>query len=31
MIPFFTVQWWLNRRHVLPPSSISRPADTQRV
>jgi uncharacterized membrane protein len=30
-IPFFTVQWWLNRRHVLPPSSISQLTATRRV
>ena len=30
-IPFFTVQWWLNRKSEIPPSSISQLTDTQRV
>jgi len=31
MIPFFTVQRWLNRKSAIPPSSISQLTDTQRV
>ena len=30
-IPFFTVRRWLNRKTVLPPSSISQLSDTQPV
>jgi Predicted membrane protein (DUF2306) len=30
-IPFFTARWWLNRKSVTPPSSISQLTDTQRV
>jgi len=30
-IPFFTVQWWLNRKTVMPPSSISQLTNMQRV
>jgi uncharacterized membrane protein len=30
-IPFFAVRRWLNRKSVLPPSSISQLSDTQRV
>ncbi len=30
-IPFFTVRWWLNRKSVLPPSSISQLTGTHRV
>jgi hypothetical protein len=30
-IPFFTVQRWLSRKSVIPPSSISQLTDTQRV
>jgi uncharacterized membrane protein len=30
-IPFFTVRRWLNRKTVMPPSSISQLSDTQRV
>ncbi len=31
MIPFAAVQRWLNRKTVMPPSSISQLTDTQRV
>jgi uncharacterized membrane protein len=31
LIPFFAVQWWLNRKTVKPPSSISRLTDTRPV
>src|SRR4051812_43211209 len=30
-IPFFTVQWWLNRKTVMAPSSISQLTNMQRV
>jgi len=30
-IPFFTVQWWLNRKSLMPPSSISRLTATRPV
>jgi hypothetical protein len=30
-IPLLTVQWWLNRKTVMPPSSISQLSDTPRV
>ena len=30
-IPFFTVLWWLNRKSVMPPSSISQLTDTSPV
>ena len=30
-IPLLTVQWWLNRKTVMPPSSISQLTDTPRV
>jgi hypothetical protein len=30
-IPLLAVQWWLNRRHVIPPSSISQPSPTRPV
>src|SRR5258705_24256 len=30
-IPLLTVQWWLNRKSVMSPSSISQLTDTQRV
>ena len=30
-IPFFAVRRWLNRKTVLPPSSISQLSDTQQV
>jgi uncharacterized membrane protein len=30
-IPFFTVRRWLNRRTVMPPSSIPQVSDTQQV
>jgi uncharacterized membrane protein len=31
LIPFVTVQWWLNRKTVMPPSSISQLTDVRRV
>ena len=30
-IPFLTVRWWLNRKSVMPPSSISQLTDIQQV
>jgi Predicted membrane protein (DUF2306) len=31
IIPFFTVQWWLNRKTVVPPSSIPQLSDMHQV